>query len=417
MPQTQTRKVMLEYFTKINGKKNRGNRSMTMARTFQQFFTPPKYSQVMINALHIQQPKKIIDLAMGEGSLLLEAMRRWESSLIYGNDIDPNCCRKIIQEHSNISCHDHDIFLNASLDKLLQSIGKVDLCVANPPFHSIKQNEDIRILLKEFSLDEIYQSEYIPSEVPFILQNFKILEKFGTLAIILPDGFFTNKKLKHFRQFLISNFLIEKVIELPKKIFKNTHAKTHILILRNEAPVSQTITLTQHIKSVPIAISSSDAIERMDYSYYSQQLDDKNTTSISELDVTFLRGKSRYLLKEVNSQHILHTTSFRHGTLLSNRLKTKKKLKEFSNHITEHGDIVIARVGTSCLGNIGMVQSGYFIATDCIIIIRTKNLKLRDIIYNALISQQGQQWIKANSKGVAARHITLEAIKKFPITL
>lgn len=36
-------------------------------------------------------------------------------------------------------------------------------------------------------------------------------------------------------------------------------------------------------------------------------------------------------------------------------------------------------------------------------------------MYKSLLSNEGQDWIKSNSKGVAARHITLEDIKKFPL--
>ena len=99
------RNFMIKYLTKIGNEKMGANTNMTMAHTFKQFFTPQKYSQVMINALEIQPPKRIIDLAMGEGSLLLEAMQRWGNSSYYGNDIDPDCCQPISKERSNLHCY------------------------------------------------------------------------------------------------------------------------------------------------------------------------------------------------------------------------------------------------------------------------------------------------------------------------
>lgn len=407
---------MLKYLAKIPGKNARKGTEMTMSRTFQQFFTPKKYSQVMINALEIQPPKKIIDLAMGEGSLLLEAMQRWEGSSYYGNDIDPDCCQLISNKHSSLHCHHYDIFLNSSISTLVSDIGKVDLCIGNPPFHLIPQDSNIRKILKEFKLDKTYKSDFIPSEVPFILQNFKILRENGTLALILPDGFFTNEYLKSFRQFLIENYHIDKVIELPKNIFKKTQAKTHILILKNTKPSLSTILLSQ-IEGDSIRISFPDAIKRMDYSYYKHQQSLQNTEYLHTLNVTFLRGKSKYLINDIDEKHILHTTSFKKNNIFKNNLRTINKLKKYQNQIAIPGDIIVSRVGSNCIGRVGLVQNGYFIATDCIFIIRTEDPKLRELIYNELTSYEGQEWIQSHAKGVAARHITLEEIKKFPISL
>lgn len=389
---------------------------MTMVRTFQQFFTPSKYSQVMIDALDLNSPKKIIDLAMGEGSLLIEAKKRWENASIYGNDIDPNCCNLINQEYPNIHCYNYDIFKNVSITKLLQRIGKVDLCVANPPFHLIPQDNDIRKLLKEFALDKSYKSEYIPSEVPFILQSIKVLNENGTLAIILPDGFFTNEYLQKFRQFLIETYSIQEVIELPKKIFAKTQAKTHILFLKNTKPLLSTIKLS-HIENTSITIKAFDAIKRMDYSYHKYNQVKHKGKCLTDYNITLIRGKPKFLIEGVEKRHILHTTNFKKGNLFSNQLKTMNKLKRYSNQIAIPGDIILSRVGTACLGNVGIVEKGFFVITDCIFILRIEDKKLRKIILNSLNSIHGQNWIQNHSKGVGARHITLEEIKKFPIQL
>ena len=48
-------------------------------------------------------------------------------------------------------------------------------------------------------------------------------------------------------------------------------------------------------------------------------------------------------------------------------------------------------------------------------VIRIQDDSLRNIIYHSLKSEMGQKWIQSHAKGVAARHITLEEIAKFPI--
>ena len=388
---------------------------MTMARTFQQFFTPQKYSEVMIDALKIEPPKKIIDLAMGEGSLLLEAMKKWSEATYYGNDIDPNCCQITSQKYPWLNCYNYDIFLNSSIDTLLHKVGKVDLCIANPPFHLVRQSTDIKKNLKDFSLEKFYKSKFIPSEIPFILQCLKILHPNGTLAIILPDGFFTNTSLGYFREFLVKNYAIEKVIELPEKIFKKTDAKTHIIIIKNSSSRKSKLNLFCVSHQNKISITFSQAIKRMDYGHYYNLKSLKNHKVLSDLDVYIFRGKSKYLINKIDNKYILHTTGFLDNPFFKNRLKTDKLLLSYENHIAIPGDIVFARVGTNVIGKVGIVKQGYFIVTDCIFVLRTSNKTLRADIYNSLISDFGQQWIQAHLKGVAAKHITLNDIKKFPI--
>ena len=410
------RTFMIKYLNKKYGNHKKVPSDMSPRLNFKQFFTPQKYSQVMIDALNIKTPKKIIDLAIGGGSLLVEAIKKWKDATYYGNDIDKTCCKNICENHDNIKkCFNEDIFERNSISKIRKKTGKVDLCVGNPPFDLIKQDKNIREILKNNNLDKLYKSDFIPAEVIFILQCFEILSKDGTLALILPDGFFVNSYLEKFRDFLITNYKIEKIVELPSNIFKKTDAKTHILILNKSKPSNDiSITLIKDLNS--IQITKEQAINRMDYNFYSIANKYNKYKNISNLDIEFVRGKSKYLIKNIKYNHILHTTSFSNGNIVSNNLRTTKQLLKYKDKIAQAGDIIIARVGSSCLGKVGMVEKGYFVATDCVFIIRVKDIKMRNDIFKLLQSKDGQEWIKANSKGVAAKHITLKDIKKFPIS-
>ncbi len=389
---------------------------MTMRQKYQQFFTPKKYSQVIINLLSDFNPSKVIDLAMGEGSLLIEAKEHWDDAQYYGNDIDKKCCKKLIENYSDIRTFNYDIFLNSSIDNIKNKIGNVDLCIGNPPFYKIILDEEIKILLKEFNLDNLCHSENISSEVPFILQCLKILKKDGVLALILPDGFFTNNSLQFFRKFILSDYKINKILELPSNIFEHTKAKTHIMVLENRKPTNSIINLYAYNEK-SIVITKENAIKRMDYSYYKElDMDAEETNDLETFDIELFRGKPKYKLNNVDRTYVLHTTDFKpRKGLFKNRLKSSKKIQEYEGRIAKKGDIVLARVGSSCLGNIGIVETGYFVITDCVFIIRIKNETLRKVVYHSLKSEMGQTWIHSHAKGVAARHITLEEIAKFPI--
>ena len=406
---------MIEYTDKIYSPKKKVPKDMSPRFCFKQFFTPQKYSRVMIDSLEINSPRTIIDLAIGGGALLSEAVKRWESSIYYGNDIDKRCSRNIHDNHTHIKkCFTSDVFKEKSISSIIKEIGKVDLCLGNPPFHLIKQNKDIKNILIKYELDKQYNSDNIPAEVIFILQCLEILCDNGTLALILPDGFFVNSHLKYFREFLIENYHIQKVVDLPNNIFEKTDAKTHILILKKAKFFNCNITLIKNNNN-SIQITKEEAVNRMDFDFYNIANQYKKYKTISSLNVQFSRGKSKYLIDGIKSHHILHTTNFSKGKIFSNNLITTNKLAKYKNQIAQPGDIIFARVGSNCLGKVGLVKKGYFVATDCIFVIRIKDTKLRKFIYDSLISDEGKKWIQANSKGVAAKHITLEDIKRFPI--
>ncbi|NOQ32113.1 MAG: N-6 DNA methylase [Helicobacteraceae bacterium] len=382
---------------------------------YKQFFTPKKYSQILVEKILYAKPEKIVDLTMGEGSLLLEASRMWKGSNLFGNDIDSKCCKKVQDIIPEIHCYNKDIFLDTSIKSLIKKIGTVDICLGNPPFYLIKQNKDSLKILKLFSLEGYYKASYISAEVLFILQALRILKNGGLLSVILPDGFFVNNALKKFRIFLITEYTILDIIELPSEIFEHTKAKTHILVLKKSKSISKTIKLSSIVKEDSIFIKKDDAYNRMDYSFYESYSNYSNYKKLEKYDVEIFRGKPKFMLKDIKETWILHTTNFRFGNDFKSPLKTNRLIKKYIDRIAFKNDIIIPRVGTSILGKVGVVQSGYFIATDCVFIIRVKNENDRKDILYTLNSQFGKDWIKSISKGVGARHITLTDIAKMPI--
>lgn len=405
-------------YDRILRKKNVNNEAfqrMTKRVKLKQFFTPQKYSNVLINLLEMKEPIKVIDLAMGECSLLLEAQQKWSNSYFYGNDIDLECVEKAKQELPlNIQCFNYDIFQYQSISLIQEKVGQVDLCLGNPPFDLIIQTDDTKNLLKLYKLDKYIKNDKIPAELIYILQCLRILKQNAVLALILPDGFFVNNALASFRKFLIYEYEIEKIIELPKNIFEHTDAKTHILILKNSKPTLEKIKLFS-LEEKKVEILFQNAVSRMDYSYYANLNENFGSQKLADFDIKFIRGKARYQIQEFPEEYVLHTTNFRKTSIFKSNLKTEKKLLKYPDKIAKPNDIIVARVGNTCIGKIGLVQSGYFLITDCVFIVRIEDFLLRNKVYEALISDIGQKWLQANAKGVAARHITIEDIKKFPI--
>ena len=65
--------MLKSYINKIRYSK-KVSQKMAKMLEFKQFFTPSKYSNIMINHLKMDEPIKVIDLAMGECSLLIEVL-------------------------------------------------------------------------------------------------------------------------------------------------------------------------------------------------------------------------------------------------------------------------------------------------------------------------------------------------------
>jgi len=415
---TSNTNIMIKYLTIKNGYYKEEYQNMTMLQSFKQYYTPQKYSQYLIQELNYLHPERVIDLAIGTGSLIKEAYSIWQDAKYFGNDIDNNCCHSVLNELSNIQCFNENALQYDTINKLLPSTQPIDLCLGNPPFDLILQNHDTKKILKIFNLHEIYKSKKIPAELIFTLQCIRIVSKNGTIALILPDGCFVNNYFKPFRDFLITNYDIKKIVELPDNIFTQTEAKTHILIFEKQAPSNKYITLSSvENHNNDIQITKQEALNRMDYSYYTNLKNFQSQTCIADFNIEIIRGKPKYKLIDIDQAYILHTTDLSKKQTFSNRLKSDKKLIKYQERVAKAGDIIFARVGSYCLGNIGIIKEGYFVATDCIFIIRVKNQILREKLLNSLQSPFGKSWIKSNARGVAAKHITLEDMKKFPLPI
>lgn len=125
--------------------------------------------------------------------------------------------------------------------------GKIDLIFTNPPFGA------------EYYVNELNFEDYcgienlsitnscISSELLILLKCLKLLKKNGKLAIVLPDSFFSAKGINaQVRNYVIANYTINAVVEMPAITFAQagTRTKTSILYLTNKAPcICETIVM------------------------------------------------------------------------------------------------------------------------------------------------------------------------------
>lgn len=353
----------------------------------------------------------IIDLASGEGSLTFAALDRWKNAEAYSLDIESRMSGK---SYNNLTHIVTDALVHSLPEKIAQHQGNFDVAVCNPPFVIPEWKDDYSKIISEIGADSyISISKHVPSEIIFISQIIRFLKIGGEAGVILPDGIFTAKKFSGLRKYLLSEHSISKVIELPRSIFKRTEAKTHILIFNKRTTPQEKIQLCCINKegqlSAPIFIKKEDALERMDFSYYLDR--NEGGGAIGLLSDTFIY-RGRFNSKEI-TPNVFHTTNFiKDEKYINFPCDSIERLNSTNqNIIAQPGDILIARVGRRFHEKIIFVESGYSYISDCIFIIRSPS-EDNKMLFDFLCSPAGQSELCRVSSGVAAQHITMNALKK-----
>ncbi len=387
-----------------------------MNRNLAQYYTEEQVSKLLISNLTTKKPNYILELGVGNGSLILQALKRWSKTSITGIDVDKKNVISLREKFPNVK-----FFILNGLSRNLESkinidIESVDVSICNPPYLKIKKSNIIANIIKRANLGELNDYKRITSDLVFLARNLVFLKNGGELGIILPDGLLTSKEFELFRRHLLFNHSVQAIIELPERIFKKTEAKTHILIVRKgNCPGARLIQLmrsdmngsiTDKREVIPEAL-----IKRMDYSFHYRRPEEKNGKTLNELNVTITRGistKKELLETRLPFIHTSHINKFLGKTLRLNKIKRNTGI------IAKKGDILMTRVGRNGLGSCIIVSSGSAPISDCVYRIRSPR-KYRRLIFRSLQSQYGQNWIKAHSHGVCAKVISKGDLMSFRI--
>jgi len=374
--------------------------------SFAQFYTNEIVSEHLVSLMKSKSPANILDIGCGEASLLLAAGKRWKSANLIGFDIDPNNIKSFNKKLQLDTGDGLDPDLSK---KILDLFGPIDIAVSNPPYLSINFERRAKNILSEAGLSDVISKKMkvIPAELVFLAQNLLVMKKAGELGVILPAGFISGERWKPLREFIISEYSINSCVQLPNDAFKNTEASTFALYLKNEKNESKKIKLHQLGHEKIQLIDDESAIDRMDYSYYSymsSDQSDKNVFNQFELNEIF-RGNVSEANLSCSGIKYLHTSDLNEDyKLLSSRYYSISDDMRYA----EKGDILIARVGSRCVGNFGYVEYGRLPISDCVFVLRsTDNLKLWQLIKANNIGDR----LKSSSLGVGAKYITKKMLK------
>ena len=364
------------------------------------YYTEQKISELLVNQIDIEFPNHILDLGVGNGSLLNAAFLKWENAFYSAVDI----------EEKNLISFPRLNFIKTDLLKASNEITlslknrKIDIAICNPPYSRNKNTQSYLDLFIEISFNNSLKLKYLTTDLLFLAFNLNILKKGGLLGIILPDTLITSHDFEPLRKDLL-NYDITSIIELPENVFKKTEAKTYILVLKNTLLKKERIDLYISDKLGNIVnhllADSNDLVKRMDFTYHSYVNNNVNKgISLNDIGAVITRGQYTKKELEKNGNNFFHTTRFK-----GNSEGSFEGLMNTSDSYAQRNDLLISRVGSRSVGNFFLITNGYTLYSDCILRV---TLPTNYVIpfYNSLKAEYGKNWFKAYSHGVSAKVIS-----------
>lgn len=383
------------------------NKTKINKKYYSQYYTSEKLGDFLVNSIPDCVIQNILDLSAGEGALLISAKKRYKSASLFGIDIDPvNVAKMKLIENMQCYC------LDSTEERTLLEIKKIktmfELVVGNPPFGKGLHSNFTRKYFQKWKLNN--DSKYYRLEVLFLIISLELVGNKGCCGIIVPDGILSSEKYSSFREILSQTFKYIHAIELDERSFVGTEARTHILILSNESNATKEIICSSiNHKDLKININKSQFITRGD-NRFNSFIFNKGRVTLESENIKIQRGR---VIKE-RGKDIIHTSSFDESfTIFSNDNEIKVPLPGV---YAVKGDVILPRVGSRSLGKVGVVISGFFLITDCVFVIKASESEYANQIINIFKSDFGIQWIKSISKGVGAQYITINDLKKLPLS-
>ena len=387
------------------------------------YYTRHEFSQLLISHITVESPRKIIELGVGDGSLIKAAIQRWCNASYYATDIDAQRLESIKEDLPFVNFFEGNTLDINTSSQILKLAGGADVAVCNPPYLRLKDMAAYKILMDKAKLRQCRKLSYLTSDIVFLAQNLTLMRRHAQLGIILPDSLITGKDFINFREALLENHSVSKIIQLPENIFSKTEALTHMLFLEKDSQTKSEVDIyhagSDGTCSQKLTVASTELVQRMDYKYHYHihSLSFKNTQKKKALG-TITEQISRGCVEQKNLKQWkvpqVHTTSLSHGNgqmVLKGKL-SKKYFEKYT--VAEPGDILLARVGRGCMGKVSMVKSGHAVLSDCVYRIRVPKY-YQQKVFKALCSKEGQQWIKALSHGVCAKVLSKADLLNFPV--
>lgn len=239
-------------------------------KLFAQFFTSNRITEYIIKEMNLDETKTIADLSCGDGAFLNTCLNYFiknEISLekiisnIYGIEIHEKQLSlakeniaKIVKKNKKII--DTNIILDDTIqstpEKLLEKFPKIkkqkgfDIIVGNPPYLSITSSKTMK---SDPILSQIIFGQ-VNTATLMIGRAYSLLKEGGRLGLLLPKSILRVNSYKKLRDFLVSEFYIEEMIDVGVE-FDDVRGEQFILIATKKHQSPKNIKIGYFWKNKP----------------------------------------------------------------------------------------------------------------------------------------------------------------------
>jgi type I restriction enzyme M protein len=230
---------------------------MTTARSeLGQFFTPRTVVRFALSLLGHSgaavRGASVCDPACGSGEWLCAALEAGAQEAL-GMDCDPAMLRPW-RKGGLADDPRAALAIADSLDPALRLAGRADLVLGNPPFGTqLAGATDLQLgrYAEHYRLplpgraptagpppQALARLRRYPRELLFLERFVEICRPDGWIAIVLPEGVFSNRRWRYVREWLLARVTLQHVVGLPRATFRAhaTAARTCLAIMQRRPP-------------------------------------------------------------------------------------------------------------------------------------------------------------------------------------
>lgn len=222
-----------------------------------QYFTPPALAGAIWELLALFQSEgrsrapraagPILEPSVGTGVFLAEGHRRGLSSeAMWGVDLDPSLADA--WRHLRGSLPGLTLVEGDALCPHPELERSFEIVIGNPPYgsdglYALKEPDSpaAQALARALSSYTIYRKDgrkkslrqlaTYPIECLFIERCVRLCAPGGWIALILPEGLFSNRRLQHVRTWATEHAAIRAVLSLPEAMFRQEQASARTVLL------------------------------------------------------------------------------------------------------------------------------------------------------------------------------------------